>query len=291
MSDSPPTWADLYVQLPAEFHPYALKLAWDHQRLWAIDLPVEEMLVQELAWQLDLPWWRDDGRFFAVRPRDVLAHPERHREQCARTVVADLAFPIDVTLRDSRWFVLDGVHRLLKAVLLDLPTVSVRRLPPALLPLIASQSASNDLDFVRSVVSMLAHEDAHCWVFGDWAEELHGRAAPCEREDIDLLYLAPDFERVDRLIRERKLAKVTGKHFPHKRAFILGAIMVELLLVQHDRRGYFTEFWGETRHDWPVDVLSRVGGLPVASSTAVRRYRADYERLRTRTDSIAAMTA
>ena len=51
---------------------------------------------------------------------------------------ADLAHALDVTLRDGRWVVLDGVHRLLKAVALGEAIVPVRKVPADSLPLIAA---------------------------------------------------------------------------------------------------------------------------------------------------------
>ena len=133
-----PTWADLHRQLPAELRPYAIEHAWDRERLWSLDLPVEKMAVAELSWQLALPWWRDGDRYFSVRPLDVLERPDVYRDQLRRTFEADLMYPLDVTLRSGRWLVLDGVHRLLKAVLLGAETVRVRRVPAELLAGIAA---------------------------------------------------------------------------------------------------------------------------------------------------------
>jgi hypothetical protein len=126
-----PGWEELYRTLPDELRRYQLAEAWSHERLWALELPVEEMAVGELEWQLALPWWRHEGRFFVLRPLDVLAAPDLHAEQYARTLAADLSFPLDVTLRRGRWFVLDGVHRLLKARLLGHGAVAVRKLGAA----------------------------------------------------------------------------------------------------------------------------------------------------------------
>jgi hypothetical protein len=58
-------------------------------------------------------------------------------EQLRRTLDADLGYPLDVTLRSGRWFVLDGVHRLLRAVLRGDEIVRVRCVPAALLAEIA----------------------------------------------------------------------------------------------------------------------------------------------------------
>jgi hypothetical protein len=128
MSAEPPTWAELYRRLPDDLRRYQLEMEWSHEKLRALDLPLETMALDRLTWQLSLPWWRDNDNYFAVRPLDVLAAPERHAEQFARTRAADLSYPMHITLRDGRWFVLDGVHRLLKAVLIGATHVSVYKL-------------------------------------------------------------------------------------------------------------------------------------------------------------------
>ena len=38
-----------------------LDVLWSHERLWALDLPVERVAVDELRWQLALPWWSLGG--------------------------------------------------------------------------------------------------------------------------------------------------------------------------------------------------------------------------------------
>jgi hypothetical protein len=114
------------------------ELEWDRERLRQLELPVEDMSVAALAWQLELPFWRDGERYFSVRPIDVLAVPNGHFGHFARAMDADLAYPIAVTLRAGRWFVLDGVHRLLKALTLGADTVPVRKVPAKLLPRLAA---------------------------------------------------------------------------------------------------------------------------------------------------------
>jgi hypothetical protein len=137
MNAPTPSWNDLVGLLPAELRPYALPFAWDPRRLWALDLPTEELPRADLDWQLDLRWWRAGDRFFVVRPRDVLADPVTYSDHYGRALMADLRFPLDLTLRSGRWFILDGVHRLLKATILARPIVLVRRVPTSLLGQIA----------------------------------------------------------------------------------------------------------------------------------------------------------
>jgi hypothetical protein len=123
------TWAQIVPLFPETPRRALLDFEWDPERLWALDLPVELMAIGELEWFLDLPLWRHDGRAFRVRPRDVLADPERFGEDYRRTLEADLRYPLDVTSHERRWTIMDGSHRLAKAVLCEWEVVRVRKVP------------------------------------------------------------------------------------------------------------------------------------------------------------------
>lgn len=116
----------LFGQIPAELRDVLLDFQWDLDRLWALEIEPTELDVRQLEWQLDLPFWRDGERFFAVTPREVAADPVRHREQYDRTLAADLAHPIHVLQREERLTILDGVHRLLKAQLQGARTIAAK---------------------------------------------------------------------------------------------------------------------------------------------------------------------
>jgi hypothetical protein len=140
----------------------------------------------------------------------------------------------------------------------------------------------NDLAFVGDVVIRLQAAGIKTWLFGGWAEELLGLAAPREHRDLDLLHLADDFGLVDAFMSaDSQVTEIAGKRFPHKRAFLHRGIMVELILVQAARSGrFFTLFWGDTLHRWPDDVFTvEVRGVGVASATSLRGYRGSHSRL------------
>lgn len=125
-----PTWEELTPLLPPELRRWVLTdVTWDPHALWTIDVPTVDVAVDDLAWMLELPWWRDGDRYFSVRPIDVAAEPARHAAQHARTLAADLAYPLAGTMMEGRLVLLDGLHRLLKARLLGITTVQVRVLP------------------------------------------------------------------------------------------------------------------------------------------------------------------
>ena len=131
----------------------------------------------------------------------------------------------------------------------------------------------NDVDLVARAIGVLAERGVPAWVFGGWAEELLGLASPRPHGDVDLLVAGDDWAPVDGLLRH--LPELEAKRFPHKRAFVLDGVMVELFLVRRDSRGLFTEFWGE-RRPWPDDTLDDESELPVASASAVTGYRANH---------------
>lgn len=111
---------------------------WDRRRLHSLTLPVVELPITSLRWQLDLPWWRDGERRFAVTPNQVRHDPERYAVHWRRTLDADLAYPIDL-LEGKRLVILDGVHRLLKADILGMSAVAAHVLDQARLAEIAER--------------------------------------------------------------------------------------------------------------------------------------------------------
>jgi hypothetical protein len=126
----------------------------------------------------------------------------------------------------------------------------------------------NDLDFVLRAVDLLSSRGIKAWVFGGWGEELRGLCPPREHTDLDLLYPARDWARVDAL----DLEWVAAKHLPWKRAFVLEGTLVELFLVERDDEGWFTQL-ARRRHGWPDNVFSTNGRVGVASTAALVGYR------------------
>ncbi len=124
-----------------------------------------------------------------------------------------------------------------------------------------------DLGVVLRVVDTLETARLRVWLFGGWAEELRGLRSPCEHQDVDLLYPGRDFVRVDRFLGDG-----VADARPHKRSFELDGVFVELLLVQKDEQGWYTDL-PRGRHRWPSDVFANAGRLPVASAAALEGYR------------------
>jgi hypothetical protein len=113
--------------VPPELTQYLLDFRWDLDLLHSLDLPCVEVPMATFADHLELPFWAYGGRPFQVAPREVAADRVTYAEQWARTVAAELRWPMDVVRRpDGRLTVLDGVHRLLKASVAGQDLIVVR---------------------------------------------------------------------------------------------------------------------------------------------------------------------
>ena len=113
---------DLWDVVPAPLASVIPNVMWSRERLHRLALPVVAIPVDELRWQLELPWWRLGKRRFVVSPNEVRNAPQRYAQHWQRTLDADLRYPIDLLQRD-RLIILDGLHRLLKADLQALAAV------------------------------------------------------------------------------------------------------------------------------------------------------------------------
>jgi hypothetical protein len=118
-----------------------LNFNWRRELLWELDLPVEDVPVTDLRWLLSMPVWSLDGEPFKVSPEQVRADPARHQAHYARALAADLSYPLHVLVRanepDRVVTVLDGFHRLFKAVLTGQSMITVKKVPEHLLDMIA----------------------------------------------------------------------------------------------------------------------------------------------------------
>lgn len=112
---------------------------WDTQKLWEVDLPIEEMKLQEFEWMLELPFWDYDGVMFALTPKQVILNKDKYHTQYERTMSSDLNFPVNAIFTNNRWVIMDGIHRLLKAYTLENKTIKVKKALRKHIPLIEAK--------------------------------------------------------------------------------------------------------------------------------------------------------
>jgi hypothetical protein len=117
-------------ELPDIIKQVGFDFSWDERKVWVLDIPVAEMDISELIWHFDIPFWGNSN----IKPIDVVLHPELYPTDHLRMIHSDLAYPLDIMYWKNRWLLLDGLHRLLKAQILGLTVVKVRKVPHAMIP-------------------------------------------------------------------------------------------------------------------------------------------------------------
>jgi hypothetical protein len=102
---------------------------WSNKKLWALDLPIQEIHIKRLSWIAFKPIWStqrgQDLRDLA--PYDVIKHPELFPVHYKRVLDADQTFPIDCMWIRGRLYILDGVHRLIKHLITHNLQIQIRR--------------------------------------------------------------------------------------------------------------------------------------------------------------------
>ena len=138
----------------------------------------------------------------------------------------------------------------------------------------------NTQQFLAATLAFITASGNATWLFGGWAEELWAANDPREHNDIDLLYQAENFDRLQTFIEEDPhMTEIATKRFSHKRAVLYHDVMIEFFLVQQDEKGLFTNFFNGRRvFYWPVDTLSHTiplaGGIVnITSRQALAEYR------------------
>ena len=111
------SWDELLAMTPQVIWETLPMVPWNIGKLWALELPVRQVRVQELAWLFDLPLWQLNGVRFRVSPQQVRDDPEGFPDHLRRVMAADLGRPVHLVGHNRRLVVLDGFHRLLRAAL------------------------------------------------------------------------------------------------------------------------------------------------------------------------------
>ena len=115
--------------IPQIIQDVGFDFSWSEEKVWALDYPSEEMDISELTWHFDIPFHWYGGEVYNLKSREVIENPEKYKEEYERTMKADLAHPIDIMENKARWLILDGLHRLMKASILGMEKVQVRKIP------------------------------------------------------------------------------------------------------------------------------------------------------------------
>ena len=121
-------------KLPKIIKDVGFDFDWSEKKVWALDIPVEEMNIKELGWHLEVPFWDKKNGYYDLMPSQVMQEPEKYKEEYDRTMNCNLDYPLDIMQNKGRWLLLDGLHRLVKAKILDIKKIRVRKIPRSKIP-------------------------------------------------------------------------------------------------------------------------------------------------------------
>jgi hypothetical protein len=125
---------------------------------------------------------------------------------------------------------------------------------------------ANTLTLVRKVIGQLS--DCNCRIIlgGGWAKQLLGLIPACPHKDVDLYYLGTDLSPIDSFITDNGYEEIQPKHMVHKRAFLVGGVMIEVVLIQKDSQGYYSPFspWGGAQIRWPEPLSTTIAELGIS---------------------------
>lgn len=101
----------------------------DESKLWAMDIPAEEIFITEIDYNLDIAYLETEGsNDWNLTPRMLIENFDKEFHYAKAVNGADLGYPIEIYLHQGKWIILDGVHRFTKAVRLGHRKIMVRRI-------------------------------------------------------------------------------------------------------------------------------------------------------------------
>ncbi len=120
--------------LPKVIQEVGFDFSWSEEKVWALDIPVQEINIKELEWHFEIPFWDTKHGYYDLKPNDVIDCPKNYQEEYDRAMSSNLSYPIDIMENKGRWLILDGLHRLVKAKILGETKVAVRKIPRDKIP-------------------------------------------------------------------------------------------------------------------------------------------------------------
>jgi len=92
------------------------------------------MIIGKLTWHFDIPFHWHGSEIYNLKSIEIINNPDEYQDEYKRTMNSDLSCPIDIMQNKGRWLILDGLHRLMKAKILGMKKVKVRKIPRSEIP-------------------------------------------------------------------------------------------------------------------------------------------------------------
>ena len=112
----------------------------EDSKIWSLKLASEDMNIEELASNLNIAYLDKEGTDdWNLTLKELIAFLEKNPSHYQRIERADLKYPINIYFFKGSWKILDGVHRLCKAIMEGKKTIAVCKITPAMIPLILKE--------------------------------------------------------------------------------------------------------------------------------------------------------
>lgn len=100
----------------------------DEPKLWKANIPVEEINVSDINYNLDIFYLEQEGTDdWNLSPRMLIENFDKEISHAKRVEKANTEYPIDIYKSQGKWIILDGVHRFTKIIRLGHKTIKVRK--------------------------------------------------------------------------------------------------------------------------------------------------------------------
>ena len=106
---------------------------WDDRKIWALDVPVEEILLRELESNLDIMYLdAEETDDWNLALRELIENPQKHPSHLAKIQSVQMEYPIAIYHFHGSWKILDGVHRYCRALLEGRKSIGVKKISDAM---------------------------------------------------------------------------------------------------------------------------------------------------------------
>ncbi|MPW31630.1 hypothetical protein F9L16_21885 [Agarivorans sp. B2Z047] len=116
--------------IPKELEGFILPFNWDVKKVWELSALIEDVELSEFEFMFDLPFWSsrpNAGMLFDISPNEALENLNCYSHQKKRVEKADIQYPMDFIFENGTYYILDGLHRLVRHKLMGNKIVEVRR--------------------------------------------------------------------------------------------------------------------------------------------------------------------
>ena len=71
-------------KLPKIIKDVGFDFGWVEEKVWKLDIPIEEMDIKELDWHFEIPFWWTEGGYYDFKPIWVIEKPDKYPDRHKR---------------------------------------------------------------------------------------------------------------------------------------------------------------------------------------------------------------